>query len=365
LNFESIILLYRSLILFYTINVIIMQIISVVIFVLGASVATLALPTQSGGCPGGYAEGSEIERGRLVYVCQGGQVVPKGCIAEDLSHIAVGANYDNAHYRRACVASGQELTFEPTGCIQNGKEHKASESWEDGSSFYTCKANPTEPLLKAVSEGCVDSGKRVPLKEKVTKDDGVFVCEETANGGHKLVQGGCVKGGKAYADKDSFDDGKFWFTCTRIGREKYVVRPTGCISNGKRLNDGDRYAENDVSFECTIDDDKTGVRAMACIQNDGGSTIERKLGCTWVEGTAPQQFEYRCDHDEAANTATKVQVRCNYNVGNGVYIIEPGCYRVIEKGAFGCIKHGAGLKFQSFQGDDAEKSASSAGLHAC
>jgi len=63
--------------------VIIMQLISVVLCVLGAS-AILAAPADptgaagsSGGCPGGYAEGAEIERGRLVYTCQGGRVVPK------------------------------------------------------------------------------------------------------------------------------------------------------------------------------------------------------------------------------------------------------------------------------------------------
>lgn len=343
-----------------------MQIISVVLFVLGASVATLALPTQApGSCPGGYAEGAEIDRGRLIYVCQGGKVVPKGCVAEDLSRIAVGSNYDNKYYRRACVAAGEELTFEPTGCIQNGQEHKASESFEDGSQFYTCKANPTEPLLQAVSEGCVDSGKRVPRKEKVSKDDGVYVCDETANGGSKLVQAGCVKDGKTFGAGDSFDDGKFWFNCTRVGREKYVIKAVGCVSNGKRLNDGDRFNDKDVMYECTIDAGKNDVRATACVQNDGGSTIERKLGCTWTEGQAPFQYEWRCEHDAGANTAKKIQVRCNYNVAGGTYIIEPGCYRVIDKAAFGCVQEASALKLQSFQGDNAEQSASGAGLHAC
>lgn len=342
-----------------------MQIISVIL-ILGASVAALALPTQTGGgCPGGYAEGAEIERGRLVYICQGGRVVPKGCIAEDLSRIAVGANFDNKHYRRACLAVGDELTFEPTGCVHNGQEHKVSESFEDGSSFYTCKANPTEPLLQAVNEGCVEAGKRVPLKEKVSKEDGLYVCEEAPNGGNKLVTAGCAKDGKTYADKDTFDDGKFWFTCTRVGREKYVVKATGCVSGGKRLNDGDRYTENGVVFECTIEAGKNAVRATACVQNDGGSTIERKLGCTWNEGVAPQQFEWRCEHDAAANTAKKIQVRCNYNVGAGVYILEPGCFRIIDKAAVGCVLEGTSLKYQSFPGEDAEKAASAAGLHAC
>lgn len=345
-----------------------MQILSVVLFVLGASIAS-ALPTHTGGgCPGGYAEGAEIERGRLVYVCQGGQVVPKGCIAEDLTRIPVGGNFDNQHYRRQCVAgSDNTITFEATGCVHNGQEHKASESWEDGSNFYTCKQNPAgaEPPLIAVNEGCVDSGKRVPLKEKVTKDDGLYECQETVNGGSRLVRAGCVKDGKTYGAGETFEVGKFWFNCSKSGRETFSTKAAGCVSNGKRLNDGDRYTENDVIYECTIDANKNDVRAVACVQSDGGANVERKLGCTWVEGQAPFKYEWRCEHDASANTARKVQVRCNYDVGGGIYNIEGGCYRVIEKNAVGCLKEGDNLKLQSFQGDNAEQSAQGAGLHAC
>jgi len=359
-----------------------MQIISVAIFVLGACVATLALPPPTGappasgapppsggapakgGCPGGYAEGAEIERGRLVYVCQGGAVVPKGCIAEDLTRIPVGGNYDNQHYRRACLAAGDSLTFEATGCIKNGKEFKASESIDDGSNFYTCKQNAAgaEPAMAAVNEGCVDGGKRIPKKEKVTKDDAVYVCEDGPNAGSKLVQAGCVKGGKALAAGDAIEDGKYWFNCTRIGREKYTLKAAGCVNGGKRLNDGDRYFEKDVIFECTIDNGKTGVRTTGCVQSDGGSTVERRLGCTWVEGTAPLQYEIACQYDEAANTAKKVPVRCNYNIGGGVYNIDPGCSRAVDKGFAGCSKEGESLKLQTYAD---EKAASGAGLKAC
>lgn len=338
---------------------------SVVLFVLSLSAASLALPTQSGGgCPGGYAEGAEIERGRLIYVCQGGNVVPKGCIAEDLSRIPVGGHYDNTHYRRTCTATGESLSFDPTGCVSNGQEHKASETFEDATNFYVCQQNAGgEPALKAVVQGCVESGKRVPLKEKVNKDDAVWECQETTSGGAKLVKAGCVKNGKTLAAGESFEEGKFWYNCSKSGRETFSLKTGGCVANGKRLNDGDRFTDNDVIYECTIDANKNDVRAVACVQAEG--SVERKLGCTWVEGAAPFQYEWRCEHDAAANTAKKVQVRCNYNVGGGTYNIDPGCYRVIEKAAFGCVKEGAGLKLQSFQGDNAEQSASGAGLHAC
>lgn len=337
-----------------------MQVI-VALLVVSIAAVSMALPTQTGGgCPGGYAEGAEIERGRLIYVCQGGNVVPKGCIAEDLSRIAVGGHYDNTKYRRTCTAAGDSLTFEATGCVANGQEHKAGETFDDGTSFYICKADGD--TLTAVNQGCVDGGKRVPLKEKANKDDAVYECQESVSGGSKLVKAGCVKNGKTLAAGESLEDGKFWFNCSKSGRETFSLKAGGCIANGKRLNDGDRYTENDVIFECTIDANKNDVRAVAC-QSEGN--VERKLGCTWVEGQAPLQYEWRCEHDASANTAKKVQVRCNYNVGGGTYNIEPGCYRTIEKAAFGCSQTGTTLNLQSFQGENAEQSAQGAGLHAC
>jgi len=331
-----------------------------------AATTALAFPADSsaGGCPGGYAEGAEIERGRLVFVCQGGQVVPKGCIAEDLSRLSIGGNFDTQNYRKKCqLGSDGQLTYDVTGCLKNGQEHKVDETFEDGNNFYTCQQDGA--VLKIVNQGCVDGGKRINKKDTVAKDDALYSCDETVNGGSKLVQVGCVKDGKQYKAGDMFEVGKQWFNCTRIGREKVVAKAAGCVNNGKRLNDGDRFNENDVNYECNVDGDKVDVRATGCVQNDGGNTVERRLGCTWVEGTAPFQYEWTCKRDESANSAKKVQVRCNYNVGGGVYNIDPGCYRTVDKAAFGCVQQGDKLNLQSFQGDNAEQAASGAGLHAC
>lgn len=338
---------------------------SILLCMLAAS-AAFAFPADTpaaGGCPGGYAEGAEIERGRLVFVCQGGQVVPKGCIAEDLSRLSIGGNYDTKQYRKKCQLKGSDLSYELVGCLANGQEHKVDETWEDGNNFYTCKTDGA--TLKVMNQGCVDGGKRVNKKDTVTKDDALYTCEETVNGGSKLVQSGCVKDGKSVQVGDSFESGKAWYTCTRIGREKVTAKISGCVANGKRLNDGDRYPDGDVIYECNADSDKQENRAIACVQNEGGAVVERRLGCTWVEGAEPFQYEWACQHDAAANSAKKVQVRCNYKVGGGVYNIDPGCYRVVDKAAFGCVQSGTSLKLQSFQGDNAEQSASGAGLHAC
>jgi hypothetical protein len=337
---------------------------SIVLCLLVASSA-FAFPAAdgpaAGGCPGGYAEGAEIERGRLIFVCQGGAVVPKGCIAEDLTRLSIGGNYDTKQYRKKCQSgSNGELSYELAGCLLNGQEHKVGESFEDGTNFYTCETDGT--ALKVVNQGCVEGGKRINKKDTVAKDDGLYSCEEAPNGGHKLVQAGCVKDGKQYKAGDSFESDKAWYNCTRVGREKVVAKVVGCVNGGKRLNDGDRYFENDVILECNVEGGKPTTRATGCVQADGGSTVERRLGCTWVEGAEPLQYEWQCKHDAAANTATKIQVRCNYKVGGGVYNIDPGCYRVIDKAAFGCVQQGNKLNLQSFEG---EQAASGAGLHAC
>jgi hypothetical protein len=332
-----------------------------------AAATAFAAPAEkkesTGGCPGGYAEGAEIERGRLVYVCQGGNVVPKGCIAEDLSKIAVGANYDNAHYRRTCALKGSDLTFEPVACLLNGKELKAGDSLEDGDQFYTCQASSdgSEPALNAVSQGCVAEGKRVAAKETAPKGDVLYSCQPSANGKFKLAPAGCVKDGKQLKAGESIEDGKFWYNCSVWGRETVELKIAGCVSGGKRLNDGDRFVENDVAFECMIDSATKDIRVTACIQNDNGQVIERKVGCYFTEG----EFEYRCQGDDAAKTAKKVFVRCNHKAEGGTYSVEPGCYRQGNNQFIGCLQAGEKLEVKVFDGADAKKSAESAGLKAC
>lgn len=337
-----------------------------------AAATAFAAPAEkvesSGGCPGGYAEGAEIERGRLVYVCQGGQVVPKGCIAQDLSRISAGSNYDTDKYRRKCEVKGSELSFEPTGCLQNGQEHKTGETWEDGTQFYTCIQNDAvgaEPALITLAKGCVEGGKRVNPTETVPKGDKLYSCQPAANGQFKLAPAGCVKDGKQLKAGEAIEDGKFWYNCSVWGRETVELKVAGCVSNGKRLNDGDRFTENDVIFECMIDSATKDVRVMACVQNDNGQVIERKVGCYFNEGQEPFQYEMQCKEDEAAKTAHKIFVRCSYKGAGGSYSIDAGCYRPVDKDFAGCTKDGDKLKLQLFQGDNAKSSAESAGLKAC
>jgi hypothetical protein len=334
-----------------------------------AAATAFAAPAEkmenAGGCPGGYAEGAEIERGRLVYVCQGGNVVPKGCIAEDLSKIAVGANFDTKNYRRTCALQGSDLTFEPVACLQNGQERKPGDTFEDGTQFYSCEAGDAQAPLKIVPKGCVEGGKRVNAKDTVPKGDVLYSCQPAANGQFKLAPAGCVKDGKQLKAGDTIEDGKFWYNCSVYGRNTVELKTGGCVSGGKRLNDGDRFVENDVAYECMIDSVTKGVRVTACMQNENGQVIERKVGCYFNQGQEPFQYEMRCLGDEATKTAKPVFIRCNYKSGGGNYGVDPGCYRNADKDIVGCLKNGDALKLQLFQGDNAKSSAESAGLKNC
>jgi hypothetical protein len=334
-----------------------------------AAVLVSAAPTDSKvsalDCPGGLENGGLLERGRFYYVCRDGAIIPMGCVGDDLKKMTIGATFDRTHYRLRCQLNGDgNLEYEPVSCLFNGADHKIDERWEDGSNFYICKKTSTGEL-SSVNLGCIDQGRRVNLNEKVNKDDFVYACNATVNNGARLMPVQCVKEGRQYSEGESFESGKFWFTCIRTGREKLSVKSSGCVNGGRRLNDGDRYSENDVIYECTIEGSGVNaVRTVAC-QSEGG--VERKLGCTWVEGQAPFQYEWRCEHDASTGTARKVQVRCNYNLNGGSYQIEAGCYRLVEKSAVGCLKEtgGSNLKLQSFQGDNAEQAANGAGLRTC
>lgn len=342
------------------------KIICVLLALIGSSFgATIDRDAKVGACPDGSPNGAQIERGRFLFECRDGQIVAKACMTDDLKHLDIGSTTDKKSYRMRCTKVNEnELIYEPIVCLLNGQEHKIDETFEDGSNFYTCQRDGQ--ALKVVNLGCVDDGKRVKLNEQVVKTEFVMVCNETVNNGARMMPTGCVKEGKQYNAGESFEIGQFWFNCTRVGRERVALKASGCVASGKRLNDGDRYTEQEIIKECRIDNGKTTVQTVACVQRDEtGQVVERRLGCTWVEGQAPFQYEMACQADPANQSAKKVPVRCNYSVSGGVHTIEPGCYRLIEKAAFGCVKDGSALKLQSFQGENAEQTATGAGLHSC
>jgi len=154
----------------------------------------------------------------------------------------------------------------------------------------------------------------------------------------------CNKDGKTAKAGETFESGDFWYNCSRSGEARYA----GCVVTGKRLNDGDTYEKDSVLYECTIDSATHGVRAVACVQHTKeGTTINRRLGCNWVEGPGgPIQYEWNCKYDASAQTATAVATRCQYVVGDGAYQIEVGQCRSIQNSTYTCVSQGSTLNLQ-------------------
>jgi len=324
--------------------------------------AVYSAPTGPGNCQELGENGALVDSGNAYFQCRDGKLFAMGCLTSEQKRVEMGKTADVKSTRYQCE-SGQDgkPTLTAKSCVSAGAEHAVGEQFQDTKSLYICQKDGDNLTIKVV--GCVDeSGKKVNLNEKSTSGDLLFLCQSQNGNTPRLTPAGCVRNGKQINAGESFEEGSTVFNCTRTG-----AKPAGCVNQGRRLNEGDRFFDQDVVMECNVDSDKVSVRATGCLQHDtNGATVERRLGCFWVEGQEPFQYEWTCKHDKSANKAVKLQTKCNYRVQKGVYDIEPGCYRLIDKAAFGCLKQSGGqLQLQSFQGDDAEKSASSAGLHAC
>lgn len=88
---------------------------------------------SNGDCPGGLANGAQIERGRYFYECRDGNIVPKACMSDELKRFDIGSTVDKKTYRIRCTLSSDGLlSMEAVACLHQGSEHKLDEQWEDG-----------------------------------------------------------------------------------------------------------------------------------------------------------------------------------------------------------------------------------------
>lgn len=319
--------------------------------------AVSAQDTRPKRCPGGYSEGTQVDLGRYWYECRDGQLVPKGCLNDEGRRIDIMATYDtsNKNYRLQCVVdSSGFLAFTYKSCLYDGIEHGPNEEWEDGKYYYRCDREGD--YLRVNIAGCMDQGKRVQLNERVTKGDFIYTCRKSVNGTCSMCPVACTKNGREYSIGESFDIDNLWYTCTNSegpGKGPIAIKCIGCLNDQKqRLKDGDRFFKDDVVYECAVRDQEAGVRPVGCVQrNENGVTVERRLGCYWVEGNEPYQYEMTCKFDKEANTAVRIQNRCNYKVQQGSYTIEAGCYQIADKTAIACKKEGTSLNIRVYQID--------------
>lgn len=297
-------------------------------------------------CPGGYADGTQMDIGRYWYECRDGQVVPKGCLADDGHRVDIDATFDTGKYRMQCVL-GQDgyLTVTYKACIFEGAEHDVGSQWDDGVAFFTCVKEGEN--VRVITLGCQDQDKPLKLDERVAKGDFIYQCKKATDGTPRMNKVGCVHEGRKYNIGETYEGPKFWYTCTD-GGSKIV----GCMYESHRLRSGDHFTKDDMMYSCKVDDDRTDFVPFACLQREeNGAAIERKVDCSWVEGHGSEAYEYTCKAD--SGKVAKVQTQCVYRAPQGVLKLQPGCVQLAETVAVGCRQDAESgrLQIETFSAD--------------
>lgn len=300
-------------------------------------------------CPGGYSDGTQMDEGRYWYECKDGQIVPKGCLAEDGRRVDIDGTYDTKNFRMQCViGSDGFLTVTYKACMHQGSSHDVASQWDDGTAFYTCVKDGNN--IRVVTLGCIDQGRPLKLDERVAKGDFVYQCKEGANGIPQLNKVGCVFEGRKYTIGEKFDGPTSWYTCTDKGA--IVV---GCMYQSHEMRDGDSYDKDGITYACKVTD-TAEFQPISCKANVDGVSISKKIGCYWNEG----DFVYTCKQE--GKDLVRFQTSCVYRASNGGFKIEPGCAKVAGTIAVGCQKSDSGLSMQTYPADQID---SLPGLRQC
>jgi len=310
-------------------------------------------------CPGGYTNGQSMEIGRYWYECQDGQVIPKGCLAEDGHRVDIDATFDTAKYRMKCVLNDGFLSVVYKACVSQNAEHDVGSQWDDGVAFYTCVQEGNN--VRVIMLGCVDQGNPLKLDERVAKGDFIFKCQKSTDGIPKMNKVGCVQEGRKYNIGEQYDGQKFWYTCTDSGSK--IV---GCMYETHRLRDGDHFTKDDMMYSCKVNDEQTDFEPFACLQREeNGAAIERRVGCSWVEGRGSEAYEYTCKAETQTNKIEKVQTQCVYRASQGTFKLQPGCATLADSIGVGCRQDSSTgqLKIETFGVDKIDRL--SGGLRQC
>lgn len=309
-------------------------------------------------CPGGYSHGTRMDIGRYWYECQNGQVIPKGCVAEDGHRVDVDSTFDTATYRMQCVMGPDGfLTVTYKACMLQGSGHDVGSQWDDGVAFYNCMKEGNN--VRVTMLGCIDQGNPLKFDERVAKGDFIYQCKKVTDGTPKLNKVGCIHEGRKYNIGETYEGPKFWYTCTDSGSK--IV---GCMYESHRLQEGDHFTKDDMMYSCKVNGENTDFEAFACIQKDeSGASIERKVDCSWVEGRGSEAYEYTCKADNS-NKVTRVQTQCVYKSSQGTFKLQPGCSTLAESIGVGCRQDSSSGKLQ-IETFSADKINQMSGLRRC
>jgi len=293
-------------------------------------------------CPGGYSDGTRVDIGRYWYECRNGQVIPKGCLSEDGRRVDTDDTFDSKQARMKCVmGSDGYLTVVFSSCMHQGSSRDIGSQWDDGVAYFTCTKEGAN--VRVVTLGCVDQGRPLKLDDRVAKGDFVYQCNKGGDGAPKLNKVGCVFEGRKHNIGESFDGSKSWYMCTENG-----PKVQGCMHQSHRMETNDRITKGDMAYNCKVNADDTEFVPYACIATDGGSTLEKKPGCFWVEDS----YEYTCKED--GSNLSKVQTQCFYDSDHGSFKVQPGCIAQADTVAVGCLQDSSSgkLTLQTYSVDN-------------
>jgi len=295
-------------------------------------------------CPGGYSHGTQMDVGRYWYECQDGQVVPKGCLADNGQRVDIGSTYDTKDFRMLCkLGADGYLTVTYKACMLQGSSHDVGSQWDDGTAFYTCVQEGNN--VRVVTIGCVDQGRPLKLDERVAKGDFVYQCKKSSDGTPRLDKAGCVYDGRKYSIGETFEGSKVWYTCTTNG-----PKVIGCMYESHKLKDGDYFDRDYITYTCKVLADTAEFEPTSCKANVDGVSMSKRIGCFWTEG----EFEYTCKSE--GSKLVRAQLRCIYRASGGSFTIEPGCATVAGSVAVGCRQSESdSLKIETFPADQIDR----------
>lgn len=327
-----------------------------IVFSLLALIAiAMAEDSQSKTCAGGYQDGAQVDRGRYWYLCQDGQLVPKGCFSDDRKRLNLHESFKTGGYVLECVVdSNGYLSFAYKGCVsEKGQEFAQGDTWEDDKYWYKCSIEGDH--LRSDVGGCVDGTTRYNIGEVQERGEFIYECRRYNNNTCSMCPVACKNNGKRYEIGESFEEGKFWYTCTKE-EGRVVKKCVGCMHESQRLKDGDRYVQKDSVIECALRGDKDpNHRLVGCHDDDNGVTVERRLGCMWTKGSPPNMYMMKCMQKDD-NTAYKEMVKCYYSItSSGGYEIETGCYKIIEDKLVACLKTENGPQIETFPAEQLDQ----------
>ncbi|KAH7723293.1 Protein F42A8.1 [Aphelenchoides avenae] len=233
-------------------------------------------------------------QGKYWYECQNGELVPKGCFAENGDRVELNGRYVSNGYEIQCTqnAAGY-LEFRFTGCSDGERVYHVGDTWENKERMYYFECRQDGPYVKVEVAGCVshDKSRRIPLGQQYDFGNYTYECQRKYNGSIQLCSVGCIHNGEHIKVGEQFPDGDFLFYCKSTGGvcQKVCV---GCQIRNKRLYNGDRIRRDNSVFQCLVRREKYGIKPVACVDDDG---VERVVGCRWNKQAESSKVEQTCE----------------------------------------------------------------------